>query len=128
MSNDLRLINPEFKAVLLNRDVIAINQDPMGKMGRLVANTTDIGVYVKPVTPVHGDYTSFAVGILNRNINTTNSIEFILEDIGLTNSAGYEVKNLWTGQMLGIMKPSDVYKTVVPSTGADMFKATLIEK
>lgn len=38
MSNDLRTIAHEFRAVLLNRDVIAIDQDPLGRMGRLVAN------------------------------------------------------------------------------------------
>lgn len=34
MSVDLRTIRPEFKEILLNKDVIAINQDPMGVQGR----------------------------------------------------------------------------------------------
>lgn len=38
MSNDLRFIAPAFKEILLNEKVIAINQDPMGIMGRLVVN------------------------------------------------------------------------------------------
>lgn len=40
MSNDLRDIAPEFKEILLNSDVIAIDQDPMGKMGRLMLNVS----------------------------------------------------------------------------------------
>lgn len=38
MSNDLRLIAPVFRNILLNRRVIAIDQDPLGIMGRLIAN------------------------------------------------------------------------------------------
>lgn len=30
MSNDLRKIKPEFKEILLNRKIIAVDQDPMG--------------------------------------------------------------------------------------------------
>ncbi|KHJ94670.1 hypothetical protein OESDEN_05392 [Oesophagostomum dentatum] len=40
MSNDLRTIGPEFRYILLNRDVIDIDQDPMGRMGRLVAKVS----------------------------------------------------------------------------------------
>lgn len=40
MSNDLRFIAPPFKDILLNKKVISINQDPMGKMGRLVVNVS----------------------------------------------------------------------------------------
>lgn len=40
MSNDLRMIAPVFRDILLNRRVIAIDQDPLGIMGRLVANVS----------------------------------------------------------------------------------------
>ena len=36
MSVDLRTIRPEYKAILQNRDVISINQDPLGIQGRRV--------------------------------------------------------------------------------------------
>lgn len=36
MSVDLRTIRPEFKAILQNREVIGINQDPLGIQGRRV--------------------------------------------------------------------------------------------
>ncbi|KHJ84246.1 hypothetical protein OESDEN_16043, partial [Oesophagostomum dentatum] len=62
MSNDLRTLEPEFKEILLNRDVIAIDQDPMGIMGKLVLKTKSIGIYLKPVTPVRNEETSYAFG------------------------------------------------------------------
>lgn len=38
MSNDLRIIDDVYKNILLNKDVIAIDQDPLGIMGRLTIN------------------------------------------------------------------------------------------
>lgn len=35
MSNDLRFIAPVYKEILLNKKVIAVNQDPLGIYGRL---------------------------------------------------------------------------------------------
>lgn len=34
MSNDLRNIRPEFKEILQNKEIIAVNQDPLGMQGR----------------------------------------------------------------------------------------------
>ena len=34
MSVDLRTIRPEFKAILQNQEIIAVNQDPLGVQGR----------------------------------------------------------------------------------------------
>ncbi|VDM63957.1 unnamed protein product [Angiostrongylus costaricensis] len=67
MSNDLRSLKPEFRNILLNRDVIAIDQDPLGIMGKVVRKSESISVYVKPVTPVRKDSTSFAIAIVNKN-------------------------------------------------------------
>ncbi len=36
MSVDLRTIRPEFKEILQNSELIAVNQDPMGVQGRRV--------------------------------------------------------------------------------------------
>jgi hypothetical protein len=36
MSNDLRTIMPQYREILLNRRVIAIDQDPLGMFGRVV--------------------------------------------------------------------------------------------
>ena len=42
MSVDLRTIRPEMKAILLNKNVIAINQDPLGIQGRRVYEVNNI--------------------------------------------------------------------------------------
>lgn len=40
MSNDLRSIRPEMKEILLNKNVIAIDQDPLGIQGRRLSNVS----------------------------------------------------------------------------------------
>jgi hypothetical protein len=42
MSNDLRQMPMDHREVLLNRRVIAVNQDPLGVYGRMVKNVMDL--------------------------------------------------------------------------------------
>ncbi|RCN41463.1 alpha-galactosidase [Ancylostoma caninum] len=126
MSNDLRTIDPAFKQILLNRDVIAIDQDPMGKMGRLMLNSENTGVYVKPVMPVQGNDTSFALGVINRHRTTNHTVKFTLNRVGMNHTAGYHVIDLWSGLDLGIFKPTDTFSFAIPPTGAGMYKATIM--
>ncbi len=51
-----------------------------------------------------------------------------LSEIGLINPTGYFVQDLWTGQKLGLMKPSDRYLASIPATGVSMIKATLAQQ
>jgi alpha-galactosidase len=46
--------------LLTNDEVIAINQDPLGKAGRLVLEENDVQVWLKPL-----EDGSFAVGLFN---------------------------------------------------------------
>lgn len=47
MSNDLTNIRPEFKAILQNKAVIALNQDPEGLMGKQIATVESMPFLVK---------------------------------------------------------------------------------
>nr|XP_042906106.1 alpha-N-acetylgalactosaminidase isoform X2 [Parasteatoda tepidariorum] len=48
MSNDLRSLKPEFKELLLNKDILSINQDTLGLMGKRIYNRTEEGI----ITPL----------------------------------------------------------------------------
>ncbi|KIH45067.1 hypothetical protein ANCDUO_24897 [Ancylostoma duodenale] len=126
MSHDLRKTDPVFKEILLNRDVIAIDQDPMGRMGRLVLKSDNTSVYVKPVTPVQGNDTSFALGVINRHRTTNHTVEFTLDSVGMNHTAGYNVTDLWSGLYLGTFKPADTFNFTIPPTSAVMYKATIM--
>eukprot|EP00658_Telonema_sp_P-2_P077663 TRINITY_DN7075_c0_g1_i8.p1 TRINITY_DN7075_c0_g1~~TRINITY_DN7075_c0_g1_i8.p1 ORF type:complete len:452 (+),score=149.24 TRINITY_DN7075_c0_g1_i8:113-1357(+) len=40
MGNDLRNVSATSRAILLNKDAIAVSQDPLGQMGRRISNTS----------------------------------------------------------------------------------------
>lgn len=85
MSNDLRRIDAESKRILINRDVIRIDQDPLGIMGKMVftvrvvlfellitaseLQAQNISVYLKPMTPIVAKKYSYAIAVLNANVN-----------------------------------------------------------
>ena len=46
MSNDLRSISTEAREILLNREVIAVNQDPAGLQGERIFQENGIEWYV----------------------------------------------------------------------------------
>jgi len=101
VSSDLRSLTDDSKAIILNKNVIAINQDPLGDMAKNVyMDAQDITIWVKKLAnPKPG---SFAVGILCTwwkdfmwNLPVT------LSKLGLNNTAGYSVMDAWTGRSLG---------------------------
>lgn len=63
MSNDLRKISHVDKAILLNKEVIAINQDEAGNMAKIIKDEGNVQVWVKKLSAKN----NFAVTYLNRN-------------------------------------------------------------
>lgn len=59
--NDLDKMTPETSAILLNKDVIAVDQDALGTQGKRVRHENDQDIWVKP--PQNG---AIAVVMLNR--------------------------------------------------------------
>lgn len=49
LSNDLRHLTPEDKRILLNKEIIAIDQDPLGKAAERVVNEAGHQVFVRPL-------------------------------------------------------------------------------
>uniref|UniRef100_A0A7I4YZ10 Alpha-galactosidase n=1 Tax=Haemonchus contortus TaxID=6289 RepID=A0A7I4YZ10_HAECO len=126
MSNDLRTLSSEFRTVLQNRDVIAIDQDPLGVMGKLVRKNDSVGIYVKPVTPVINGLTSFAIAVVNMNQIEIKKVRFTFESLGLVNIGGYNLRNLWTGQDFGVVSPTYDYHVELQPTSVSMIKLTIL--
>ena len=53
MSVDLRTIRPEFSDILLNREVIKIDQDPLGIQARRVFREKHVDVFTRPIMPTY---------------------------------------------------------------------------
>lgn len=86
-SNDIRTMDEQTKNILLNEEVIAINQDALGKQAVRKINTDVWDVLVKPLA--NGD---IAIAVLNKaDTEQTADISFV--DLGLTDK--YNVRDLW---------------------------------
>ncbi|TCC92449.1 glycoside hydrolase family 27 protein [Pedobacter frigiditerrae] len=93
-SNDIRKMDEAAKNILLNSEVIALNQDPLGKQAERKINTPIWDVFIRPLA--NGDY---AIAILNKSsIVQDSKINFL--ELGLEGK--YQVKDLWLHKIIGI--------------------------
>ncbi len=114
--NDLRSMSAATETVLTNSEVIAIDQDPLGAQGALVA-TPGSGLQVWSKT-LSGNGVR-AVALLNRN-GSAASITVTLAQIGLS-SAQASVRDLWQHADLGTFDGSYTASSV-PSHGVVMLR------
>eukprot|EP00096_Caligus_rogercresseyi_P009070 TRINITY_DN3015_c0_g1_i1.p1 TRINITY_DN3015_c0_g1~~TRINITY_DN3015_c0_g1_i1.p1 ORF type:complete len:460 (-),score=25.85 TRINITY_DN3015_c0_g1_i1:338-1717(-) len=126
MSNDLRGLRPEFKAILQNRKVIRVNQDPLGIHGRRVYHKKDIDVFVKHILPSYQKALSAAVAICYRGTyGTPVNVTFSPSSIGLNNKGGYYVTDLFRNEALGIWTPKEIHSIFINPNGVRFLKFSL---
>jgi len=111
--NNLVTMGPEALAILTNKEVIAIDQDPLGVQGRRVMQEGPLEVWMKPLEDL-----SRAVGLFNRGWGAM-PVTVNFRDIGLGDSAN--VRNLWTGKDLGRFQVT--YTVLVPQHGVVLIRA-----
>ena len=94
--NDLTRMTPEVKAILTNRDVIAIDQDKLGKQGTRAYAEGEVEVWTR-----HLEGGALAISVINTADNarySTHPFHLSLAKLGLHGSqAG---KDLWTGKTI----------------------------
>ena len=90
--NDLPHMTPEIKAILTNRDVIAIDQDRLGKQGSRVYSDGEVEVWMRPLA---GGALAVAVFNVGSDRLSTHPFRLSLTKLGL--DGPLTGKNLWTG-------------------------------
>ncbi len=110
--NDLRNMSAETKAILTNREVIAVNQDPLGRGGRRVWKEGDLEVWAKQMKDG-----SRAVILFNRG-SAEQEITVNWAQIGYPDHISAAVRDLWAGKDLG--KFTGSFKAPVASHGVVM--------
>jgi len=115
LSADLRSIatdHPDCLAMLKNKEVIAVNQDPLGHAGSLVYqigdNTTASITQQAWVKPLQDG--SVAAVLLNRG---ANEISMIIKFTWLPSGKSVQVRDLWLQKDMGVF--SYLYETKVQS-------------
>jgi alpha-galactosidase len=96
--NDLRDMKPEIHDILTNKEVISVNQDPLGSEGGRVVKDGDLEVWARQMQDG-----SRAVVLLNR-ASTEKEISFAWENLGYPSHLNAKVRDLWQARDLGQFK------------------------
>jgi alpha-galactosidase len=112
--NDIRTMSPVTKSILLNREVIAIDQDPLGRQASPVKNG-DLETWVKPLADGGA-----AVGVVNMGA-TAASATVLERDLHL-NGAVKTARDVWAHQDVQFKKGA--YTAMVPSHGVLMLRVS----
>jgi alpha-galactosidase len=112
--NDVRHMPPEIAAILLNREVVAVDQDAAGLQGRRVKRAGDEDVWAKQLADG-----SRAVVLLNRG-SAPREVSVRWSDVGYPDELPAAVRDLWEKRDLGQRTGS--FAATVPSHGVVMIK------
>ena len=130
LGNDVRTMNPETKDILMNKEVIAIDQDSLGISAIKIKSENGLEMWFKPLTN-----DSWAFCILNRTTEPKKySIhwqQFNFEDKLSKKSTNfyntiYSIRNLWTKSNEGTTKKDK--EVIIPAQDVVMYKLDKIKK
>jgi alpha-galactosidase len=111
--NDLRNMPQAIHDILTNREVIAIDQDPLGKQGTRLSRSGDSEIWVRDLA--NGDR---AVGLFNRGADAT-TMTLKWSELGLKGSPK-RARDLWAHQDVPTIGPA--YTTIVPGHGVVLLR------
>ncbi len=114
--NDLRTMNPATRDILTNKEVIAVDQDPLGKQGAKVRDDGDLEVWARPLADG-----ARAVILFNRGTKEAQ-ITVNWPEIGYTKDVPAQVRDLWQHKDLGASKGT--FRAAVPGHGVVMVRIT----
>lgn len=108
--NDLSTMSDETKSILMNKEVIAVDQDPLGKAGDRVWAVGQLELWSKPLKDG-----AVAVALFNRVTGPTK-MTFTLSDIGWQGPA--KARDVWAHKDVGVI--TDSFTATVPRHGVVM--------
>jgi alpha-galactosidase len=110
--NDLRDMRPEIHDILTNKEVIAVDQDSLGREGERVSKSGDLEVWSKQLREG-----SRAVILLNRG-SAAEQITATWESLGYPGHLRASVRDLWQHKEIGTF--AGKFSAQVPSHGVVM--------
>jgi alpha-galactosidase len=114
--NDLRQMSAETRDILTNKEVVAIDQDPLGSQGRRIRKDGNIEVWARKL---QGN--AQAVILFNRG-KTAQTIAVSWQELGLPWDAEPMLRDLWAKKDLGRVKGT--FAVEVPAHDVVMFRLT----
>ena len=117
MGNDIRNMSDEVHDILTNKEIIALDQDKLGKEGVKVRDDGDYEVWAKQLADG-----SRGVVLFNRSESPVNmSVNWT--DVGYPADLKLHVRDLWEHKDMG--KYTDKYSAEVPAHGVVVVKLSL---
>ena len=116
LGNDIRNLTPEIHEILTNKEVIAIDQDPLGKQGSKVRDDGDLEIWAKQLSDG-----SRAVVLFNRS-GSAQKMSVTWNEIGYPAHLKAAVRDLWKRKDMGTFTTE--YSDNVPSHGVVMIKVS----
>lgn len=114
LSSDVSQLTPAGLGALGDTDLIAVDQDPLGRQAGVVSSTSAADVLARPLAD--GDR---AVAVLNRS-NSAQTLTVPLATIGLPGCTA-TAKDLWTGRTSAV---STTLSQTVPAHGTAVWRLT----
>ncbi|MFC8452370.1 NPCBM/NEW2 domain-containing protein [Kitasatospora sp. NPDC057223] len=115
IGSDLRTATPATMDIIRNTDIIAVDQDPLGRQGAVIANGGGLVVMSKPLADG-----SRAITLTNETA-TTQTISTTAAAAGIGGADFYTLKDLWSKQTSRIR---GTISASVPSHGTAMYRLT----
>ncbi|MQL78244.1 hypothetical protein Taro_010672 [Colocasia esculenta] len=106
---DVKNITKDTMEILANKEVIAVNQDPLGIQAKKARMEGDLEIWAGPLSGYRT-----AVLLLNRASNNTSPITASWEDIGIPPETQVEARDLWEHKTLGTYFKNELTVTVQP--------------
>lgn len=115
IGTDLRSAEPETFEILTNTDVIAVDQDPLGRQGSVVSGEQGLVVMSKPLADGGRAVTLTNEGSYDATITAT------AQTLGIGGADSYKVKDLWSKKTT---TGNGTVSATVPGHGTAMFRVT----
>ncbi|WP_084309318.1 glycoside hydrolase family 27 protein [Alkalihalobacterium bogoriense] len=101
---DIRKMDDATKETLMNKEIISINQDSLGKQGYIIKKENGVDYWVKEL-----EGGQFAVGLFNRTESAVEA-EVDLHELPVSQTDTFSVKDIWGNVDLG-----NVHNTLIRS-------------
>jgi alpha-galactosidase len=115
IGSDIRSASTATLTILKNTDVIAVDQDSLGKQGTVVSSSGGLVVMSKPLA--NGDR---AVTLTNEN-GSAATVGTSASAVGMPSASSYKLSNLWTKE---ISSTTGAISASVPAHGTVMYRVS----
>jgi alpha-galactosidase len=111
--NDIRNMSQETLRLLTNREVIAVDQDPLGTAGHRIRSGNGEDVWTRPLQ--NGDR---AILLVNRT-DRSRLVRTTANEVDATDSGSYRLRDLWAHETTETAGPIAAF---LPAHGSAMFR------